>query len=207
MPSEPIIGAPMLQLQCWAAWAALASISPLMRQDAIMDTSAPLLTALEFAAHKHRHQRRKGANASPYINHPIAMARLLSVEGGVTDVKTLMAAVLHDTIEDSETSYDERRDHFGRKVDDVAAAVTDVMSLPTARRKALQIEHAPHASKRAAPLKLADKTCNLRDMAHHPPAGWPLARRRQYFDWARAVVDALPRARRGACAAAVSVTS
>ena len=151
-----------------------------------------LLVALEFAAHKHRDQRRKDASASPYINHPIALARLLAVEGGVTDVKTLVAAVLHDTIEDTDTSYEELVEHFGRKVADVVAEVTDDQSLPKPRRKALQIEHAPHLSRRAALVKLADKTCNLRDVAHHPPAGWPLARCRQYFDWARAVVDALP---------------
>jgi guanosine-3',5'-bis(diphosphate) 3'-pyrophosphohydrolase len=151
-----------------------------------------LLVALEFAAHKHRDQRRKDASASPYINHPIALARLLAVEGGVTDVKTLVAAVLHDTIEDTDTTYEELVEHFGRKVADVVAEVTDDKTLPKPRRKALQIEHAPHLSRRAALVKLADKTCNLRDVAHHPPAGWPLARRRQYFDWAKAVVDGLP---------------
>jgi GTP diphosphokinase / guanosine-3',5'-bis(diphosphate) 3'-diphosphatase len=50
---------------------------------------ADLLVALEFSAHKHRDQRRKDASASPYINHPIALARLLAVEGGVTEVKML----------------------------------------------------------------------------------------------------------------------
>ena len=156
-----------------------------------MDVSQ-LLIALEFAAHKHRDQRRKDASASPYINHPIALARLLAVEGGVTDVKTLVAAVLHDTIEDTDTRYEELVEHFGRKVADVVAEVTDDQSLPKARRKALQIEHAPHMSKRAALVKLADKTCNLRDVAQSPPDGWPLARRREYFDWAKAVVDGLP---------------
>ena len=157
-----------------------------------MKTLPELLVALEFAAHKHRDQRRKDAAASPYINHPIALARLLAEKGGVTDKATLMAAVLHDTIEDTDTTYDELHAQFGKKVADVVAEVTDDRSLPKARRKALQIEHAPHMSKRAALVKLADKTCNLRDVASHPPAGWPLARRRQYFDWAKAVIDALP---------------
>ena len=157
-----------------------------------MKTLPELLVALEFAAHKHRDQRRKDAAASPYINHPIALARLLAEKGGVTDKATLMAAVLHDTNEDTDTTYDELHAQFGKKVADVVAEVTDDRSLPKARRKALQIEHAPHMSKRAALVKLADKTCNLRDVASHPPAGWPLARRRQYFDWAKAVIDALP---------------
>jgi len=158
----------------------------------VLTSPADLLVALEFAAHKHRNQRRKDADSSPYINHPIALARLLAVEGGITDTATLMAAVLHDTVEDTDTSYEELLEHFGKKVADVVAEVTDDRNLPSERRKALQIEHAPHMSKRAALVKLADKTCNLRDVAHRPPAGWPLARRQQYFDWARAVVDALP---------------
>ena len=151
-----------------------------------------LLTAISFAAHKHRAQRRKDAEASPYINHPLALAHVLATEGRVKDLKTLMAAVLHDTVEDTETTYDELVDHFGRKVADVVMEVTDDKSLAKADRKRAQIEHAPHMSKRATLVKLADKTCNLRDVANNPPADWPLQRRREYFDWAGAVVDALP---------------
>ena len=156
--------------------------------------SAPsqLFEALAFAAHKHRDQRRKDAHASPYINHPIALAQLLSVEGGVTDTRTLIAAVLHDTIEDTETTYDELRARFGKVVADVVAELTDDKSLTKAERKRLQVVHAPHKTRRAALVKLADKTCNLRDVAHNPPTGWPLERRREYFDWAKAVVDGLP---------------
>jgi GTP diphosphokinase / guanosine-3',5'-bis(diphosphate) 3'-diphosphatase len=151
-----------------------------------------LFDALAFAAHKHRDQRRKDAHASPYINHPIALAHLLSVEGGVTDTHTLVAAVLHDTIEDTETTYDELRERFGKVVADVVAEVTDDKVLPKDERKRLQVVHAPHKSRRAALVKLADKTWNLRDMADNPPVGWPLERRREYFDWARSVVDGLP---------------
>jgi len=151
-----------------------------------------LLVALEFAAHKHRDQRRKDAHASPYINHPIALAHLLSVEGGVTDTRTLVAAVLHDTIEDTETTYDELCARFGKVVADVVAEVTDDKDLPKDERKRRQVVHAPRMTRRAALVKLADKTCNLRDMAHNPPTGWLLERRRAYFDWARDVVAALP---------------
>jgi GTP diphosphokinase / guanosine-3',5'-bis(diphosphate) 3'-diphosphatase len=151
-----------------------------------------LLAALEFAAHKHRNQRRKDVDASPYINHPIALAHLLVAEGGVSDTLTLVAALLHDTVEDTDTTYDEIRQRFGKTVADVVLEVTDDTSLQKSRRKQLQIEHAPHLSKRAALVKLADKTINLRDLAEHPPAGWPVRRKRQYFDWARAVVDGLP---------------
>jgi len=153
---------------------------------------AQLLDALAFAAHKHRDQRRRDAHASPYINHPIELARVLSVEGGVTDVLTLVAALLHDTIEDTQTTHDELLARFGKTVADVVAEVTDDTSLPKAERKRLQVVHAPQMSERAALVKLADKTCNLRDVADNPPVGWSLERRREYFDWALQVVNGLP---------------
>jgi len=151
-----------------------------------------LFEALAFAAHKHRAQRRKDVEASPYINHPIALARTLAVEGGIGDTKTLIAAVLHDTVEDTDTTFEEIRAMFGAKVADVVREVTDDKTLEKADRKRLQIEHAPHMSKRAALVKLADKTSNLRDVATSPPRGWSLERKREYFDWAKAVVDRLP---------------
>lgn len=151
-----------------------------------------LLDSIAFAAAKHRNQRRKDAEASPYINHPLQLAHVLATEGGVSDLKTLMAAVLHDTVEDTETTYEELVERFGLKVADVVMEVTDDTSLPKAERKRRQVEHAPHMSRRAALVKLADKTCNLRDVAHNPPAGWPLKRKREYFDWAKEVVDGLP---------------
>ena len=147
--------------------------------------------ALAFAAHKHRDQRRKDEDASPYINHPIALADILVNEGGVTDHVVLCAAILHDTIEDTETTYEELVVAFGREIADVVAEVTDDKSLDKAERKLLQIEHAAHASPRAKLVKLADKTCNLRDLATTPPADWSDERRREYFDWAKKVVAGL----------------
>ena len=144
--------------------------------------------ALAFAAHKHRDQRRKDVGASPYINHPIALADILVNEGGVTDHVVLCAAILHDTIEDTETTYEELVSAFGLKIADVVREVTDDKSLDKAVRKQLQIEHAAHASPRAKLVKLADKTCNLHDIAATPPAGWSEERRREYFDWAKKVV-------------------
>ncbi|NDP43451.1 MAG: bifunctional (p)ppGpp synthetase/guanosine-3',5'-bis(diphosphate) 3'-pyrophosphohydrolase [Aromatoleum sp.] len=152
---------------------------------------ATLIDALAFAAHKHRNQRRKDVEASPYINHPIALARVLAVEAGVKDEKTLIAAILHDTVEDTETTPEELRLRFGKTIASVVAEVTDDKKLVKHRRKELQIEHAPHLSKRAKLVKLADKTCNLRDVAKSPPRGWPLRRQRAYFDWAKRVVDGL----------------
>ena len=152
---------------------------------------ALLLKALAFAAHKHRDQRRKDAEASPYINHPIALADVLVNEGGVTDTETLCAALLHDTVEDTATTHEELVDAFGSRIARIVAEVTDDKDLPKAERKRLQIEHAPHISREAKLVKLADKLCNLRDVAERPPAKWDLSRRREYFDWARQVVDGL----------------
>jgi guanosine-3',5'-bis(diphosphate) 3'-pyrophosphohydrolase len=156
-----------------------------------MPNTAHLIDALAFAADKHRMQRRKDADASPYINHPIALARVLSIEGGIDDELPLLVAILHDTVEDTETTEDELRARFGDAVAAGVMEVTDDKSLPKARRKALQIEHASHLSQAAALVKLADKICNLRDVANTPPPDWSLARRREYFDWAKQVVDGL----------------
>ena len=150
-----------------------------------------LITALAFAADKHKNQRRKDADASPYINHPIALANLLLNEAGVEDQRVLIAAVLHDTIEDTDTTEQELVRHFGKDVADIVLEVTDDKALPKAERKRLQIEHAAHISRRAKLVKLADKICNLRDITASPPADWSVDRKREYFDWAKSVVDEL----------------
>jgi guanosine-3',5'-bis(diphosphate) 3'-pyrophosphohydrolase len=152
---------------------------------------ALILRALEFAARKHRDQRRKDAEASPYINHPIALANVLCNEGDVTDSITIAAAILHDTLEDTDTTHGELERAFGAGIADIVREVTDDKRLPKEARKRLQIEHAAALSPEAKFVKLADKICNVRDVASHPPAGWSLERRREYFDWARAVVNHL----------------
>jgi GTP diphosphokinase / guanosine-3',5'-bis(diphosphate) 3'-diphosphatase len=150
-----------------------------------------LIRAIAFAADKHRNQRRKDAEASPYINHPIALANVLANEGGIDDEHVLLAAILHDTIEDTDTSHDELVQWFGAEVARVVAEVTDDKSLPKAERKRLQIEHAAHISHAAQLVKLADKICNLRDILAMPPSNWSEERKREYFDWAKRVVDGL----------------
>jgi GTP diphosphokinase / guanosine-3',5'-bis(diphosphate) 3'-diphosphatase len=157
-----------------------------------LNATARLLDAIHFAAQRHRDQRRKDREASPYINHPLALAQLLAVDIGIDDPDVLIAAILHDTVEDTETSLDELRERFGETVASIVAEVTDDKALPKHRRKALQVEHAPHKSPGAALVKLADKICNLRDIASSPPADWSLQRRRDYFDWAKQVIDGLP---------------
>ena len=156
-----------------------------------MTPTARLLDALAFAAHKHRDQRRKDVDASPYINHPIALARVLSVEAGIDDEDVLIAAILHDTVEDTDTTIEELRERFGERIASLVGEVTDDTTLDRATRKRLQIEHAPELTREAALIKLADKICNLRDVADNPPPDWPLARRREYFEWACQVIDGL----------------
>jgi guanosine-3',5'-bis(diphosphate) 3'-pyrophosphohydrolase len=153
------------------------------------DAAGLLLKATEFAAHKHRDQRRKDAGASPYINHPIALANVLCNEGGITDPMILAAALLHDTLEDTETDYEELRGQFGDDIADVVVEVTDTKWLSRDARKRLQVSKASHSSERARAVKIADKICNLRDILGSPPAGWSLQRKQKYFDWAKQVVD------------------
>ena len=152
---------------------------------------ARVLDALDFAAVKHRDQRRKNEDASPYINHPIAVAKIVCAEAGVDDPIVLCAALLHDTIEDTKTTHSELTDRFGPAIADVVQEVTDDKTLPKLERKRAQIEHASTLSTRAKLVKLADKIANLRDVAYDPPREWSLERRRDYFVWAKAVVDRL----------------
>jgi guanosine-3',5'-bis(diphosphate) 3'-pyrophosphohydrolase len=155
----------------------------------VKDDLGLVIRAAHFAARKHKDQRRKDANASPYINHPIGLAEVLHTDGDVSDPIVIAAALLHDTIEDTETTYDELRGAFGAAVADVVVELTDVKFLAKESRKRLQVAKAGRASDRARMVKLADKICNLRDVLASPPAGWSLARRQKYFDWAKAVVD------------------
>jgi len=148
-----------------------------------------VLAASAFAAHKHRDQRRKGADASPYINHPIAVANVLANEAQITDPVTLAAALLHDTIEDTDTTVDELTAGFGPEIAAIVMEVTDDKSLPKQERKRLQIEHAATLSEKAKWVKLADKICNVRDMSQSPPVNWSPQRRAEYFAWAKQVVD------------------
>ena len=147
--------------------------------------------AIAFAARKHRDQRRKDAQASPYINHPIALANVLVHEGGVNDAIVLCAAVLHDTIEDTETSVAELEAEFGKRIASVVLEVTDDKRLPKHERKQRQVDHAPHLSRKAKLVKLADKIANLRDMFEAPPARWSHRRKHQYFQWASRVIEGL----------------
>jgi guanosine-3',5'-bis(diphosphate) 3'-pyrophosphohydrolase len=147
------------------------------------------LKAIHFAADKHRNQRRKDVEESPYINHPIELAELLARVGGVTDLTILQGAILHDTVEDTDTSFEELEENFGAEVKDVVAYVTDNKKLPKEERKRLQIEHAPYISDRAKQVKLADKISNVLGVTQAPPANWSLEQRQEYLDWTEKVVE------------------
>jgi guanosine-3',5'-bis(diphosphate) 3'-pyrophosphohydrolase len=150
-----------------------------------------LLKALSFAADKHRFQRRKDTEETPYINHPIRVALTLADIGGETNIDLLTAAVLHDTIEDTQTTAAEIEEHFGRTVLDLVLEVTDDKNLSKEERKRHQVLNAPHKSILAKKLKLADKICNVYDILHHPPGNWSAERRLNYLKWAENVMAGL----------------
>jgi guanosine-3',5'-bis(diphosphate) 3'-pyrophosphohydrolase len=151
-----------------------------------------VLRALDFAARRHAGQRRKGVEQAPYINHPIRVAYYMGAVAGIDDPELIAAALLHDTVEDTETTLEELRVEFGKRVAALVSEVTDDKSLEKQTRKQLQIDHAPHVSEAAAQLKLADKISNVEDLSAAPPPGWSRQRRREYLRWSEAVVDRLP---------------
>lgn len=149
----------------------------------------PVSTVLEaalFAAEKHRHQRRKDHAATPYINHPLGVVKILC-EAGVEDVDVLVAALLHDTVEDTETTPSELAERFGPRVASMVAEVTDDKSLPKAECKRLQVAMAAGKSEGARLIKIADKIANLRDLADHPPA-WDDERMEAYRAFSAEVI-------------------
>lgn len=147
-----------------------------------------ILEAAIFAALKHQGQVRKDEQASPYITHPLAVAREIYATGKVDDLNILIAAILHDTIEDTKTNTDEIRAHFGEEVLSFILEVTDDKSLDKDERKLLQVIHSPDLSYPARMIKLADKLVNCRDILHTPPKDWDIIRRREYIQWAYNVV-------------------
>lgn len=156
-----------------------------------MNDLGKLLQAVSFSAKKHRYQKRKGGDAEPYINHPVEVANLLANVGKVRDINVLIAAVLHDTIEDTETTADEITNLFGAEVCGMVLEVTDDKSLPKTERKQKQVEHAPHLSNGAKHVKLGDKISNVTDVLNNPPKDWSKQRKDEYIEWAGKVVEGL----------------
>ncbi|CAK8676001.1 unnamed protein product [Clavelina lepadiformis] len=150
-----------------------------------------LLSTVDFAAKKHKNQRRKDVEGTPYINHPIGVAEILSREAGISELVVLQAALLHDTVEDTETTFEEIEQKFGKAVRSIVAEVTDDKSLPKKERKRLQVVNAPNKTREAKLVKLADKLYNLRDLNRCTPKGWGDQRVEEYFKWAHEVVVGL----------------
>jgi len=156
-----------------------------------MNTIKKLVEAASFAAQRHTGHHRKGDTAEPYINHPLEVANLLANVGGIDDIDVLIAAVLHDTVEDVGVKTEEIVERFGERVAGIVMEVTDDKSLPKEERKRLQVEHAPHLSHEAKLVKLGDKISNITDVPNNPPKDWLIGRRRQYVEWGEAVVAGL----------------
>jgi guanosine-3',5'-bis(diphosphate) 3'-pyrophosphohydrolase len=153
-----------------------------------MNTINKLVEAASFAAQRHTGHQRKGDKQEPYINHPLEVANMLANVGGVDDVDVLIAAILHDTVEDVGVLKEDIVERFGDRVAGIVMEVTDDKSLPKEERKRLQVEHAPHLSNEAKLVKLGDKISNITDVTNSPPADWDLDRRRRYVEWGEAVV-------------------
>jgi guanosine-3',5'-bis(diphosphate) 3'-pyrophosphohydrolase len=149
-----------------------------------------IMKAANFAAEKHKRQCRNDAGRTPYINHPLAVANILMNEAGIHDEAIIVAALLHDTVEDTEATVEELAREFGLVTSITVMDVSDDKREPKAVRKQQQISHAAKLCDAAKQVKLADKIANMRDIVANPPANWPLERKLEYFDWAKAVVDA-----------------
>uniref|UniRef100_A0A0N5AHV0 Ferrochelatase n=1 Tax=Syphacia muris TaxID=451379 RepID=A0A0N5AHV0_9BILA len=150
-----------------------------------------ILKACDFAAKKHRFQKRKDLQQTPYINHPIGVANILANEGDVTDPSTIVAALLHDTVEDTDTTLEEIQQVFGKKIRDIVDECTDDKSLSRDARKQAQIDNAASHCFEAKLVHLADKLYNLRDLERNPPVNWDYLRKKEYTKWSKEVVSRL----------------
>ncbi|MFH4979937.1 hypothetical protein AB6A40_006646 [Gnathostoma spinigerum] len=153
------------------------------------DQLAVVIKACDFAARRHRTQRRKDLLQTPYINHPIGVAHILTSEANITDLATITAAILHDTVEDTNTSFEEIEEMFGKEVHDIVKECSDDKSLPREVRKKLQVENAPRRSLKARLVIMADKLYNCRDAERSTPVGWDRSRKLEYMRWAKRVVE------------------
>ena len=145
-----------------------------------MNDIVAIMRAADFAARKHTRQKRKGEEAEPYLNHLIEVAALVA-EATDGRPEVVIAALLHDAVEDQDVTSAEIADLFGPTVASLVAELTDDKSLPKQVRK--DQHGASHKSDGTSVIKLADKTSNLLAIAKSPPP-WPKDRKRAYVDWA-----------------------
>lgn len=153
------------------------------------DPLATLVAAADFAARQHKYQRRKDTEQTPYVNHPLGVARILTEEGKVSDMELIQVAMLHDTMEDADVSLTELVENFGIRVAAFVAELTDNKSYKKYVRKRLQVENAPTKSSGAKIVAMCDKIYNLRDLMRQTPVDWTQERVNEYFSWAEEVVQ------------------
>ncbi len=127
-----------------------------------------VLPAAAFAARVHRHQLRKDGR-TPYYAHVVRVAMVLRHQFGVTDPQALAAALLHDTIEDTVTDYDELAEQFGPTVAEWVAALTKDARLPEPQREEAYCRQLAAAAPMVRLIKLADMYDNLCDVAALSP--------------------------------------
>ena len=152
------------------------------------DYSLLLTKAIDYATEKHQGQKRKNSKKEDYIVHPIEVMHLLK-DYGVSDEVTLVAAVLHDTIEDTSATYEEIMEFFGKEVADVVLEVSDDKSLLKLTRKKFQLSEISKKSFAARMIKIGDKLSNSVELLIDPPVGWSSIEINGYILWSEKICD------------------
>lgn len=151
-----------------------------------------IFNAIDFAAEKHRLQMRKNKDKTPYISHPLGVAYNVAHYGEIKDASVIIGALLHDTMEEMQASFEEIEKHFGKQVASYVRDMTDDKKLSFSERKRLELIKASKTSKGVAEILLADKLYNVNDLLHNPPEAWSRVRIDRYYQWVQSVIDRLP---------------
>ncbi len=152
------------------------------------DTLSPFFNALAFAAEQHQYQGRGGYKRLPYINHIIKVTQTLIDIGKEKDRPTIIAAILHDVVEDSAITIRDVAGQFGEEVAFIVAELTDDMRLPYDQRKQLQVDKASQLSLAARKIRITDKASNIRDIFSYPLT-WTTEKKRTYVENSIQIVD------------------
>lgn len=147
-----------------------------------------IVRACSYAAQMHAGQRRKGAAGEPYVNHVIDVADRVA-QSAAADETLVIAALLHDVVEDTRGTAAEIAAMFGADVAALVLEVSDNKALPKAERKWQQEMTVAAKSDGAKRIKLADKASNLTALALSPPTHWDAARKADYVAWAMRVIE------------------